>query len=68
LRKRCKNYAGICKKEYFKYYGDKKVVYALKINKVFLYDDKIDPYETNPDFRPPQNFFHNTPVSIPEIL
>ena len=60
----CKNSAGIDKKEYFAYCADKEFIYAIYIDRVFKFEKAIDPFETFPDFKPPQNFLYLDDNSI----
>lgn len=48
--------AGISEKEFFEYYKNTAVGYAIKIEDLRSYDEPIDPYSAYPNFTPPQSF------------
>ena len=54
----CQNLAGIDKTDFFKYFKDKKVAYAIKIENITRFNKEIDPIEIEPDFRPPQSYYY----------
>lgn len=61
---KCKDSSGVEMEEYFKYCNGKRIIYALQIDKTLQFDIPINPFETDPDFKPPQNFSYlNNPMS-----
>lgn len=48
--------AGISEEEFFEYYRNTSVGYAIKIEDLLNFDEPIDPYVTYPSFTPPQSF------------
>ncbi len=65
---RYKDVAGIKEDDYFKYCGDKNVVYALEIDKTHRFESPIDPYILDDKFRPPQNFTYLSNSRISMII
>jgi len=55
---RCGNVGGIEKEDYFRYCGDKEVIYAFEIDRVIRYDSPIDPSELDRGFSPPQSYIY----------
>ena len=51
-----KDYSGISKKFFKKYFGGSKTGYAIKVGNVKKYRESIDPYAFQPDFVPPQSY------------
>ena len=51
-------YAGISKREFFDYFKNSDVGYAIKISNVQKFSIPIDPYNRDEDFRPPQSFYY----------
>jgi predicted transcriptional regulator len=56
LWERTNNMAGITIEEYKKYFDNNLIAYALKIEKIIIYNIPIDPYSKDKSFRPPQSF------------
>lgn len=56
LWERCKEFSGIDKIEYFKYYGKKEKGLAIKISELKFFKKPIDPKSVFPDFVAPQSF------------
>ena len=56
LWKRCKKYSGITKEEFFDYYADKEIAFAISIKNVETLDEPIDPYIKFENFTPPQSY------------
>jgi len=54
----CHSSAGIDEEEFFSYFSDKEVGYALRIGDVHTFDVPMDPQGIIPGFRPPQNFMY----------
>lgn len=52
----CKNEAGIDRGEFFAYFKEKPLAYALQIQNFTKFPQPIDPYKINPDFKPPQSY------------
>ena len=55
--KLCKKYAGISKKNFFTYFKNSEVAYAIEIGKIDTFEESIDPY-IKEDFKPPQSFYY----------
>jgi len=55
---RCGKVGGIEKKDYFKYCGDKKVIYAFEIDRAIRFDAPIELSELDPAFTPPQSYVY----------
>ena len=51
-----KNYGGVRECDFFKYYQNKDVGYALVFKELFLLKKPIDPFMEIPGFVPPQSF------------
>lgn len=49
--KKTKNYSGITKNEFFKYFHQREVAYAIEFNKIIKYNNPIDLIHT-----PPQSY------------
>ena len=58
LWEQCHNDAGISEPEFFNYFKNSDVGYAIKISNVQEFPIPIDPYHLNEDFRPPQSFYY----------
>ncbi|MDP2766637.1 MAG: hypothetical protein Q8O41_04180 [Candidatus Methanoperedens sp.] len=56
--KKCQKYAGISKKDFFAYFKNSDVAYAIEIGDVDSFQESIDPYNINEDFKPPQSFYY----------
>ena len=53
-----KDFSGINKKDFFKYFGGKEKGFALEIKKFIEYKKPINPYNMIKGFRPPQSFYY----------
>jgi predicted transcriptional regulator len=53
---KCKESSGIEESSYFAYCNGTKLIHAFEIDKIFRFEDPIDPAEIISDFKPPQNF------------
>lgn len=58
LWKRCKKYSGITEEEFFKYYAEKDVAFAITIKNVEALEEPIDPYTKIENFTPPQSYYY----------
>lgn len=58
LWKRCKKHSGISKEEFFSYYAEKEIGFAITIKKVEPLDVPIDPYVKIENFTPPQSYYY----------
>jgi predicted transcriptional regulator len=58
---RCWKTGGIEEEKYFKYCGNKKVIYAFEIDKTVRFESPVNPLELNPKFIPPQNYVYLSP-------
>ena len=53
---KCKAKGGIEHSNFFAYCADKTMIHAFEIDKYGRFETPIDPYETYPDYKPPQNY------------
>lgn len=51
-----KDFSGITYSKFYSYFNGRKEGYAIKIGKVKLYDQPVDPKEFDSKFKPPQSF------------
>lgn len=65
---KCKQSSGIEESSYLKYCSGTKLIHAFEIDKVFRFEDPIDPTEIIPDFKPPQNFSYIRGSLISKML
>jgi len=56
LWEKCKNYSGIEKVEFFKYFGENKRGLAIEISDLKFYKKPIEPKSIFPNFVAPQSF------------
>ncbi|HUS75720.1 MAG TPA: ASCH domain-containing protein [Methanothrix sp.] len=56
LWEQLKDHAGISEVEFFDYFRNKKVGFALEIKEVERFENPLDPKVIIPDFVPPQSF------------
>lgn len=56
LWKTCKDFSGISKEDFFTYFENRKVGYAIKIDKINIFKVPIEPHECFDNFTPPQSF------------
>lgn len=56
--KLCHKYAGISKKDFFAYFKNSGIAYAIEIGNVNSFPVPIDPYHVIEDFIPPQSFYY----------
>jgi len=61
------SHAGIDEGEFFEYFSDKDIGFAISIGDVHTYEEPIDPQMIFPGFRAPQNFMY-VPEGIPNYL
>jgi len=54
----CHSSAGVDEEEFFSYFSNKAVGYALRIGEVHTFDAPMDPQDIIPGFRAPQNFMY----------
>ena len=50
------DYSGVSREEFFKYFSGKSKGFAIKIGKITVYPEAVDPYSGNTKFFPPQSF------------
>jgi predicted transcriptional regulator len=53
-----KGYGGILRKEYNAYFKGSKIAYAIEIGDVLLFDEPIDPWKYDDNFKAPQSFVY----------
>jgi type I restriction enzyme S subunit len=58
LWRRCKKHSGVTKEEFFSYYAEKDVAFAIPIKKVEPLETPIDPYAKIANFTPPQSYYY----------
>ncbi|MDI6897157.1 ASCH domain-containing protein [Methanocella conradii] len=58
LWKKCKKYSGISEEEFFNYYADRQVAFAIAIKDVELLKTPIDPYKEIKNFIAPQSYYY----------
>ncbi len=61
--KSCHKYAGISKNDFFAYFKNSDVAYAIEIGNVDSFLNPIDPHHIIEDFKPPQSFYY-VPLSF----
>ncbi|MBA2868842.1 hypothetical protein [Methanococcus maripaludis] len=67
--KKLHNVVGIEEKEFFEYFKDKNIAFAIEINDFVKLDAPIDPKKINANFRPPQSFYYiNKDSELGKIL
>lgn len=54
----CQSQAGIDEQEFFAYFSNKEIGYAIGIGDVHTFDEPMDPHRIIPGFRAPQNFMY----------
>ena len=54
----CQKYGGISKKEFFTYFKNSYVAYAIEIGEVNSFKEPIDPFKIIENFKPPQSFYY----------
>ena len=64
--RRCKQQAGIPKKDFFEYFKGSKRAFAIQIGPVDHFDEPVDPHSVIEDFTAPQSFFY-LPPSVPDL-
>ena len=62
----CKNYAGIAKSDFFKYFGHKEKGYAIKIKEYEAFKSPINPYKEKKDFTAPQSYAYISNI-LPQL-
>ncbi len=55
--KQCQKYAGISKKDFFAYFKNSEVAFAIEIGGVDSFHEPIDPFIIE-NFKPPQSFYY----------
>ncbi|MDD3714497.1 MAG: hypothetical protein PHU16_06500 [Atribacterota bacterium] len=56
LWNKCKKYSGIEKKEFFDYFGDTEVGYAIEIGETEFFNKPLDPWDIILNFSAPQSY------------
>ncbi|APH38221.1 restriction endonuclease subunit S [Methanohalophilus halophilus] len=54
----CHEYGGITKNDFFDYFSNTQIGYAIKICNLHEFSKPIDPYLLKKDFRPPQSYYY----------
>ena len=55
---KCSFYSGMTKEEYFCYFKDKEMAFAIEIKDVKVFPEPVDPYMIFEKFIPPQSFYY----------
>lgn len=58
LWKKCHEDAGISKSDFFSYFKNSDIGYAIRLCNIHEFSIPIDPYDIIEDFRPPQSFYY----------
>lgn len=58
LWNKTKEYGGISEEDFFKYFKDKDIGYAIKIGELSEYKEPIEPTKFISDFKAPQSFMY----------
>jgi predicted transcriptional regulator len=58
LWEQCREFSGIGRKDFFDYFEGKDEAFALRIQKILLFDSPIEPQEIKDNFIPPQSFYY----------
>lgn len=61
-----KEYAGINDRDFFSYFEGKSRAFAIEIQNLQEFDEPINPYETIPDFVPPQSYCYMDGLPVAE--
>lgn len=56
--KLCQKYSGISKKDFFSYFTNSNMAYAIEIGDIDRFKEPIDPYHIFEHFKPPQSFYY----------
>ena len=64
LWKKCRNNAGLSKKDFFDYFKGTKKGFAIQICSVEQFDKPVDPYRAMEDFSAPQSFYYLPPCVL----
>ncbi|KXS46777.1 MULTISPECIES: restriction endonuclease subunit S [Methanohalophilus] len=54
----CHEYGGIAKNDFFDYFKNSEIGYAIKISHLHEFSEPINPYLLKKDFRPPQSYYY----------
>ncbi len=54
----CHKYAGILENDFFSYFENSDIAYAIEIDNVNSFPVPIDPYDVIEGFNPPQSFYY----------
>lgn len=65
---KCKNHSGIDESDYFNYFRDKSVAFAIKIEKIETFRVEINPKEIWKNFIPPQSFYYLKEGEFDEVF
>lgn len=53
---KCQKYGGIPQNDFFEYYKNSDIGYAIEITNLETFSEPFDPYKLKKDFRPPQSY------------
>jgi type I restriction enzyme S subunit len=56
--KLCQKYGGISKKDFFEYFKNSNIAFAIEIENVEVFNKPIDPFNDFENFKPPQSFYY----------
>ena len=54
----CHEYAGISEKDFFEYFKNSSVAFAIEIEELDVFEKPIDPFSEFGNFKPPQSFYY----------
>ena len=54
----CQKYAGISKKDFFAYFKNSEMAFAIEIGYIDSFKEYIDPFKIIENFKPPQSFYY----------
>jgi len=58
LWEKCKEYSGIDRESFMRYFSNKKKGFSIVIKNLTIYKQPIDPYKRIENFRPPQSYMY----------
>lgn len=58
LWERCKEYSGIDRESFMRYFSNKQKGFSIVIKNLTIYKQPIDPYKKVDNFRPPQSYMY----------
>ncbi len=68
LWRQLKDYSGLSKEDFFQYFKEKQIGFAIEIVDFVLFDEPIDPKKLDPDFVPPQSYLYIKDIFFNEFI